>query len=351
MDIVDLAPKVGATIEGVLLDDGPQWVWLRRVDDGLRFDGWCVAARDLHELRPARHSELKRQVLLRQGPLDDRVPDASWAARRAALASSGALVLIHTNDGRIAVGAIRPSSSPADPLVVDEVLADGSPRPGRCVRVEDIERLEWGTRYLAGIEMMRDAFDESFRVEPYVEARTADEQSRLVARAMETDHLVHVALWPGSGGWLSGRIVASSETLLVLHLLDEDALELDGHGAVVREHIETIALDQKSRARTHVLERRGAFTGRTRATTLGELLDGYARRGQLVSVHDDDPDVCFPSFVTACDPDGETLLATVDLAGRPDGDYSVLTSSIVFVEWGTRYLASLEALRSVAADR
>lgn len=63
-----------------------------------------------------------------------------------------------------------------------------------------------------------------------------------------------------------------------------------------------------------------------------------------MSLEEEDPSASFIGYLTACDPEGEVRMRSIDVDGREDGDFAMATETVAIVAWDSAYLRSLAAL-------
>ncbi|MEM9072779.1 MAG: hypothetical protein AAGE52_30010 [Myxococcota bacterium] len=251
------------------------------------------------------------------------------------------LVSLHFDTSTYQVGALRGTRNG---LVIDEVLADGTTRRGTPLDRSKLRVVAWGTRYLEAMQMIHADFDESFVASDPVEASRGLALFDLLTSAQRTGTLVEVFLEGDADGWWPGRVVGLSGALVILHLLDDRRLEWNGYVALRLDRAERVALDPISRARLHVLERRGPPSKTFPCTTMESHLASFAGSRTIVGLADADPTASFVGFVE--DVDRNTRLQFLTPLGEDDGLYDMPSPSIVACEWNTAYLLSLAQLRT-----
>jgi hypothetical protein len=340
----------GRDAEAELIDVDDDALVALQIDDSYRYDGFFWAPRGAivsatalqHPDRLARWLASSRKPV----PPDPEAARASRTIHR--VVDSEQLVAIHNDEEhRFMVGWLR--SVPGS-VVLDEVLADGSRRLGTRLRFADIQKLEWGTRYLEAVRLIHELADEASLLAPYVEATRSAEITRLLKDARQSGALVHVVR-AGEPGWYTGGVVGLGRDVVVLRELDEDSLEIDGYQAFRRDCISKVALDQKDVARKRVLRARGQSLEAERVwpSSFAGLLSALTRQdresAELVAVHDHDPDACFVGHLFESSRAGDTKMHYVAPYGIDEDTYSLSTQSIEVVEWGSRYLAAIEGMR------
>jgi len=344
--IVSLEVEGAERLTGVVLGCASDFLWVQQIDDGRRFDGHCVLAwTALREVSRDRLDLGIRALLAGQAPAPPPAPlPDTWGELFGALQDARSLVAVHDHDpDHFWVGRLRQTST--DTLALDEVLADGSPRRRREVEIGRIARLVLGSRYLDAVAFLEETFDERARLAPRRQTTGPHEVLALLRESHATGALVHLVP-AGAPGWWSGAIVGLNDRLVVVRELDEDRLEFDGHVAFRIDRLAAAARDQKSVARWRLLARRqqAAPPLDDVPADLPALLASFVGRPALVSLEDDDPSVSFIGYLTACDPEGEVRMRSIDVDGREDGDFAMATETVGIVEWDSAYLRSLVAL-------
>jgi hypothetical protein len=222
--------------------------------------------------------------------------------------------------------------------------------------LDELQQLEWGSRYLEAVRLIHELADEASVLAPYVEATRPAELTRLLEAALQSGVLVHVVR-DREPGWYTGCIVGLSRSIVVLRALDEESLEIDGYLAFRRDCITKVALDQKDVGRKRVLRARGQSTAAERVwpSSIPALLLALTRPDResapLVAVQDHDHETSFVGHLIECSRAGDTTMHYVAPYGIDDGTYSLPTDSIVVVEWESRYLEAIEGMRRLSSRR
>ena len=347
--LLRLSFAAGEELDAELVEVGDDALVALKIDDSFRYDGCLWAPRSaLERATVFDHADrLGRWLAGAHKPTSlglaaraDRSID--WAV------DSEQLVAVHDEQThRFMVGWLR---TRAGAVVLDEVLADGRSRLGTGLRFAELQRLEWGSRYLEAVRLLHELADEASVLTPYVEATRPAELTRLLQDALQSGVLVHVVR-AGEPGWYTGSVVGLGRSIVVLRELDEQSLEINGYMAFRRDCITKVALDQKHVARMRVLQARGQSIAAPRVwpSSIPALLLALTRRDResapLVAVQDHDPKASFVGHLIESSRSGDTTMHYVAPYGIDDGTYSLPTNSIVTVEWGSRYLAAIEGMR------
>lgn len=334
-----------APLTGIVRACSDDFLWVERIDDARRLDGRCVLPwAALHGAAVEPRAEAFRALLAGQTSVLACPIPSSWDELIHTLVESRTHVAIHdSNPDNFWVGTPRRASMGT--FLLDEVLADGSPRFGREVAVSEILCLIVGSRYLDAVGILEQTWDERARVTPPQSATLPNEIVTLLRGAQRDGALVHLVP-EGEPGWWSGVVVGLSEAIVVLRQLDEERLEFDGHVAFRLDCLACASLDRKNIARWRVLERRGQTAPILDVVPadLVALMQAFVGHRSLVSLQDDDPSACFIGYLSACNPQGSVRMQFITTDGDDDGDYDLPTKSVTIVEWDSAYLVALEAL-------
>ncbi len=353
-ELLRLSFAAGDHIEVELIRADDSGLVALKIDNAYRYDGCLWASKQaLDNANALEHSLRLKGWLARtdtQRPLQPPPPPQLGPHQIVdSLIDNEHLVAVHTDEeDRFFVGWLR--SHRGEDVLLDEVLADGSRRLGTPVRLTEIQRIEWCTRYLEAIAVIHTTADQASALAPFKNATSRLEIMGLLAEAARCEVLVHIVR-TGEPGWYSGLIVGLSSDLVVLRELNEETLELDGYQGFRTNCIASVALDQKTVARKRVLMSRGQLDRPTlmwpnsMLALLTLLTHPDRESAPLVAVCDDDPSASFVGHLIEAKPDGDTTMYYVAPYGVDDGQFSLPTKTIDVVEWGSGYLAAIAGMR------
>ncbi len=277
--------------------------------------------------------------------------------------ASGGLVAIYVDPfdcDAFEAGAVKHVGS--DLLVIEAVGSNGDPEGLMYLPMCEVRRMAYGTKYLAGIEFLRDRWSEIAHRGAHCFAQGSVMADLTNARESGWVVQVHCResnVWEGfvlavSPGWVHLAVLVEEGELdgyLIVHLDEIERVEVGGPSQLAHEILfhHRLGIDREPSVGVNQTPIETCISGWHEGADIYRVLDRLRREHELAGVYRRGGEGAYRAGYVEMYDSSTLVLNCVAAGGHQDGVLRIELEAVFAVRWASEYLRRLAAMHEQPA--